>query len=33
MLGELISTAGPNHINCCDSSEVHGKVQLEFTIE
>jgi len=25
MLGEVISTAGPNHMNCCDSYNFKAK--------
>jgi len=33
MLGEVISTAGPNHIDCCDSYNFMALVQRKFTIE
>jgi len=28
MLGEVISTAGPNHMNCCDSYNFMAKFNL-----
>jgi len=32
MLGELISTVGPNHIDCCDSYNFMARPKLKLSL-